>query len=125
MPVISTAPPTPRKKLLKRAAPDRSQLLRHGFQLAFLALNVWIATEFYLFVRYYERGGAGPHVGRPPGVEGWLPIASLMNLKVLLGMYQDDTRLKQLAAGISLVQAPCSCSPTRPTSWFPSAPPAS
>jgi polyferredoxin len=84
MPVISTAPPTPRKKLLKRAAPDRSQLLRHGFQLAFLALNVWIATEFYLFVRYYERGGAGPHVGRPPGVEGWLPIASLMNLKVLL-----------------------------------------
>jgi polyferredoxin len=79
------APPvTTRKKLGKRAAPDRSQRLRHTFQFVFLLLNLWIGTEFYLFVRYFERGGAGMHAGRPPGVEGWLPIASLMNLKVLL-----------------------------------------
>src|SRR4051794_14622120 len=50
----------------------------------FLALNVWVAVEFYLFVRYYESGGESLHASRPPGVEGWLPIASLMNLKVLL-----------------------------------------
>ena len=72
------------KKLVKRAPPDRSQALRRSFQLAFLALNVWIGIEFYLFVRYYETGGRSVFVDRPAGVEGWLPIASLMNLKVLL-----------------------------------------
>jgi polyferredoxin len=53
-------------------------------QAVFLALNVWIGLEFWLFVRYYETGGRTAFVRRPPGVEGWLPIASLMNLKVLL-----------------------------------------
>jgi polyferredoxin len=52
--------------------------------VAFLTLNVWIAGQFYLFVRYYETGGRTVRASRPPGVEGWLPIASLMNLKVLL-----------------------------------------
>jgi polyferredoxin len=81
----TAAPPIKtRKKLLKRAAKDRSQALRRMFQLAFLALNVWIGVEFYLFVRYYETGGRSAYAVRPPGVEGWLPIASLMNLKVLL-----------------------------------------
>jgi len=73
-----------RKKLVKRAAKEHSQTLRRAFQFAFLALNVWIGAEFYLFVRYYETGGRSPWAGRPPGVEGWLPIASLMNLKVWL-----------------------------------------
>ena len=76
--------PATRKKHLKRALPDRSQTLRRGFQLAFLLLNLWICGQFYLFVRYYESGGTGLRASRPPGVEGWLPIASLMNLKVLL-----------------------------------------
>lgn len=55
--------------------------VRCGVQAAFLALNVWIGVQFYLWVRYFELGGAGVHVSRPPGIEGWLPIASLMNLK--------------------------------------------
>ena len=80
------APPAahPRKKLQKRAGPGRSQALRRGFQLAFLALNAWIGVQFYLFVRYYETGGRSIWAERPAGVEGWLPIAALMNLKVLL-----------------------------------------
>jgi polyferredoxin len=73
-----------RKKLTRRAPRDRSQTLRHGVQAAFLALNVWIAAEFYFFVRYYETGGQSMYANRPAGVEGWLPIASLMNLKALL-----------------------------------------
>ena len=72
------------KKLVKRAPPDRSQALRRALQFGFLALNLWIAIEFYRFVRYYETGGRSGFAVRPPGVEGWLPIASLMNLKVLL-----------------------------------------
>ena len=49
-----------------------------------MALNIWIGIEFYFFVRYYETGGRTLWVPRPPGIEGWLPIASLMNLKLFL-----------------------------------------
>jgi polyferredoxin len=75
---------TPGKRLVKRALREHSQTLRRTIQFAFLLLNVWIGVQFYLFVRYYESGGQSLRVGRPAGVEGWLPIASLMNLKVLL-----------------------------------------
>jgi polyferredoxin len=81
---VPPPPPTRRKKLTERAGRDWSQNVRHAVQLAFLALNVWIGVEFYLFVRFYETGGRSTFAGRPPGVEGWLPIASLMNLKVWL-----------------------------------------
>src|SRR5215208_3564981 len=75
------SPPRTKKKLQKRAAPEHSQILRRSFQAAFLLLNVWIGVEFYLWVRYWETGGRTVYATRPPGVEGWLPIASLMNLK--------------------------------------------
>lgn len=71
-----------RKRLRRRVGKDRSQMLRHAFQVAFLALNVWIGVQFWLWVRYYETGGKTVFVGRPAGVEGWLPIAALMNLRV-------------------------------------------
>ncbi|MGD0360598.1 MAG: 4Fe-4S binding protein [Bryobacteraceae bacterium] len=77
-------PPKTKTRFRRRLAPDKSQRLRRAFQLAFLALNVWIGVEFVLFVHYYESGGRGMRVARPAGVEGWLPIASLMNLKVLV-----------------------------------------
>jgi len=70
--------------LIKKALPDRSQRLRRSVQLAFLLLNLWIGVQFYLFARYFESGGQSMRMSRPAGVEGWLPIASLMNLKVLL-----------------------------------------
>ncbi|MCX7605469.1 MAG: 4Fe-4S binding protein, partial [Bryobacteraceae bacterium] len=69
-----------RKAYRKRAGRDRSQQIRLAVQTAFLLLNVWIGVEFYLWVRAYESGGAPP-VARPPGVEGWLPIAGMMNSK--------------------------------------------
>ena len=69
------------KLVRRRTARDRSQKIRHGLQWAFVALNVWIGAQFYLWVRYFERGGHAMYVSRPPGVEGWLPIAGLMNLK--------------------------------------------
>lgn len=72
------------KRLLKRAPADRTQRLRRIVQFAFLGLNLWIGASFYLFVHYYETGGAALRVARPAGVEGWLPIADLMNLKALL-----------------------------------------
>src|SRR5581483_7321624 len=64
----------PRKKLVRREDHDYSQQLRLGFQLAFLALNVWIGVQFYLWVRWAESAGQTVSVARPSGVEGWLPI---------------------------------------------------
>jgi len=75
--------PEPARRYIRRR-PDRSQLVRLGFQAAFLLVNLWIGARFYLWVRFYETGGASTAVTRPPGVEGWLPIAALMNLKYVL-----------------------------------------
>jgi polyferredoxin len=77
-------PAAPRKKLIRRIARDYSQRLRLGFQLAFLALNVWIGVQFYHWVCWVETAGASPEVARPAGVEGWLPIAGLMQFKYVL-----------------------------------------
>ncbi len=77
-------PSEPRKRLVRRAPRDYSQRFRYAFQGLFLALNIALGIKFYLFVRHFESGGQTPAVSRPPGVEGWLPIAGLMNLKFLL-----------------------------------------
>ncbi len=74
----------PKKKFLRRRARDHSQKLRLGFQAAFLLLNVWVGGQFYLWVRQFEVPGSAFSVSRPAGVEGWLPIGGLMNLKYWL-----------------------------------------
>ncbi|HET8549860.1 MAG TPA: 4Fe-4S binding protein [Bryobacteraceae bacterium] len=69
---------------MRRLARDHSQRIRQAVQIAFFLLNVWIGIQFYFFVRYYETNGATCPASRPSGIDGWLPIASLMNLKYLL-----------------------------------------
>ncbi len=83
VPADRTTKPSPKqkKKLIKRTDHDYSQITRRSFQIAFLLLNVWIGGIFYLWVRQFEAGGAPTSLHRPAGVEGWLPIAGLMNLK--------------------------------------------
>ncbi len=71
-------------KVVRKTAKDRSQVLRRSIQYAFLALNLVIGLQFFAFVRHFETGGATPAVSRPAGVEGWLPIAGLLNLKYFL-----------------------------------------
>ncbi len=61
------------------------QKLRFYSQLAALAINVWIGVQFYLWVKFVERGATGTAISRPPGVEGWLPIGSLVSLRYFLG----------------------------------------
>ena len=75
---------TPKKKLIHRTDREYSQALRRGYQFAFLLLNVWLGSQFYLWVRHFETAGQSRYVTRPPGVEGWLPIAGMMNLKYFL-----------------------------------------
>jgi polyferredoxin len=76
------------KKLVCRTGPDHSQAWRRLVQVLFLILNVLIGLQFILFVRYFESGGRSLRVARPPGVEGWLPIAGLMNLRYFLATGQ-------------------------------------
>jgi polyferredoxin len=68
-----------KKTLMRRLTPDRSQRIRGIVQWLFVALNLWLGVQFFLWVLYYERGEKGLYVSRPAGVEGWLPIAGLMN----------------------------------------------
>ncbi len=60
---------------------DDSQKLRTTVQVAFLLLILWIGYEFHLFVKWGMSGGLSPFAGRPPGVEGFLPISALISLK--------------------------------------------
>ena len=73
-----------KKPFTRRILRDRSQSIRRTVQGLFLALNVWIAVEFVLWVRYFENEGRTPFIARPAGVDGWLPIAGLINLKYFL-----------------------------------------
>ncbi len=73
-----------KKLFVRRLSPDRSQQVRRAVQFAFLLLNAWIGIQFVFWVRYFERGGNSPYIGRPAGVDGWLPIAGLMDLRYLL-----------------------------------------
>jgi len=85
MAAASTPPPArSSRKLLRRFLPDRFQQTRRLVQYVFVALNLWIGLQFFLWVLYFERGGQGLHPARPAGAEGWLPIAGLMNFKLLL-----------------------------------------
>ncbi|HCQ3343247.1 TPA: electron transporter YccM, partial [Escherichia coli] len=61
---------------------------RKATQLLLLAINIYIAITFWYWVRYYETAGSTTFVARPGGIEGWLPIAGLMNLKYSLATGQ-------------------------------------
>ena len=80
----SSANARTKRPLIRRLAPDRSQRIRRTMQAVFLLLNAWLGLQFVLWVRYFERGGEGLYLPRPAGVEGWLPIAGLMNTKYFL-----------------------------------------
>jgi polyferredoxin len=73
-----------RKKLIRRIAPDHSQIIRRSFQVAFLLINIWVGAAFYFWVRGFETGLHDRTTTRPAGVEGWLPIAGMMNFKYWL-----------------------------------------
>jgi polyferredoxin len=84
---VSASPKT-KKKLIRRTDREYSQPLRRAFQIAFLVMNVWLGGTFYLWVRQFEPGGQPSSLSRPAGVEGWLPIAGMMNLKYLVLTHQ-------------------------------------
>lgn len=103
-------------RIYDKRPPEPTVFVRRSVQLAFLLLTLWIGVQFYVWVRFYETGGATLYVPRPAGVEGWLPIASLMNLKYWLvtGLIPDvhpaGMFLLLPFAGISVVWRKAFCS---------------
>jgi polyferredoxin len=73
-----------KKKLVRRADKDYSQIVRRSYQAAFLMMNLWLGAIFYYWVRGLELGTSTSEAAPPPGIEGWLPIAGLMNFKYFL-----------------------------------------
>jgi polyferredoxin len=72
------------KKPFTRRRGDRSQRVRQAVQGAFGAIALLVGLQFVLWVRYFESGGTALKVARPHGVEAWLSIAALMNLKAFV-----------------------------------------
>jgi polyferredoxin len=67
------------KKTLIRNKEKSVQRQRFYIQFAFALLCIWIGIEMYLFVHYLESGGTATFCNRPPGVDGFLPISSMMS----------------------------------------------
>lgn len=63
--------------------------LRLGFQWALVGLVIFGGWEFYRFVAHFTQGWQ--HVQRPAMVDGFLPIGSLMSLKLWLTTGKFDT----------------------------------
>jgi polyferredoxin len=57
---------------------------RNYIQYLFLLFNIYIGIRFYLFVRHFETAGATRFISRPPSIEAYLPIASLIDLTHLV-----------------------------------------
>ncbi len=54
--------------------------MRFALQAVFAALTIAIGFEFYNFAASIQEGGELSR--RPPGVDGFLPISSLMSLRL-------------------------------------------
>jgi polyferredoxin len=73
----------PRRRYRSNRRP-RIQKWRLTIQIGFALLCIWIGVEFYFFVEHLETAGQAGSSYRPPGVEGFLPISSLMSLYYLI-----------------------------------------
>ena len=68
---------------MKRLSHSNIQLYRKIVQYLFRATVVLIGIKFTLFVGQLEKGMT-PTISRPPGIEAFLPISSLISLKYWL-----------------------------------------
>ena len=92
------------------------QKIRFAVQVAFALLCIWIGIEFSQFVSYLESNGSGVFHQRPPGVEGFLPISSLMSVVYFIqtgqvhNVHPAGFFIFLAIAGVSLVFGKAFCS---------------
>jgi len=73
-----------KKKKIIRNTEKPIQKYRFYIQSAFALLCIWIGIEFYLFIGYLQSNGTTEYFRRPPGVDGFLPISSLMSFYLFI-----------------------------------------
>lgn len=66
------------------------QWTRHSIQIVFSLFLLFVGWQFYQFYAHFESLGATPYVEKPPAVEGFLPIGSLVALKVWITTGEFD-----------------------------------
>ena len=69
---------------IKRNKEKPIQKHRFIIQSAFALLCIWIGIEMYFFIGYLESGGTTEFYNRPPGVDGFLPISSMMSFYLFI-----------------------------------------
>lgn len=67
----------------RRICDKGNQGYRRAIQYGFLIVIAWIGIEFGYFVNQLEQASR-PAISRPPGIEAFLPISSLISLKYWL-----------------------------------------
>lgn len=72
------------KKKITKNKEKGIQKIRFIVQSLFALLCIWIGVEFYQFLQYLETNGAAAFSSRPPGVDGFLPISSMMSFYLFL-----------------------------------------
>ncbi len=72
------------KKKIIRNIEKPVQKYRFIIQACFALLCIWIGMDFYRFAHYLETNGAAAFAQRPPGVDGFLPISSMMSFYLFL-----------------------------------------
>ncbi|OQY70678.1 MAG: ferredoxin [Ignavibacteriales bacterium UTCHB3] len=68
------------KKPIRKEREGKVQPSRLWSQFAFALISIWIGVEFYYFTQYFETGGSAGSFYRPPGVDAFLPISSMMSV---------------------------------------------
>jgi len=106
-----------KKKIIKNDE-RKTQRIRFYIQVAFSLLCLWIGIEFHFFIKGLENNTISPLISRPPGVEGFLPISSLMSFYLFLasgeihGFHPAGLFVLLGIVGISLTFSKSFCS------WF-------
>jgi polyferredoxin len=72
------------KKKIIRNTEKPVQKYRFIIESAFALLCVWIGIDFYRFAHFLETNGTAQYFNRPAGVDGFLPISSMMSLYLFL-----------------------------------------
>ena len=67
--------------LKKQIMKNPLQTARLATQLAFTIFLLYVGYQFYRFYLHFATSGMTPYVEKPPAVEGFLPISSLLSLR--------------------------------------------
>ncbi|WP_258000412.1 hypothetical protein [Bacillus sp. Marseille-P3661] len=70
------------KSIYRKIKRKPVQWTRNSIQLLFALFLLYVGWQFYQFYMHFANNGVVPYIDKPSAVEGFLPISSLMALRV-------------------------------------------